>query len=500
MSEVQRRLMAIMFTDIVGYSALTGRDEMLAMELLQEHHSLLRPIFGRHGGIEVKTIGDAFMVEFPSVVNAVSAAIEMQRTLADRNSTETEPRRLLVRIGVHAGDVIFRDNDVFGEGVNIASRIEPLAPAGGICVSEDVARQIRNKIAFPVVELGRAQLKNIDLPMKVFSIQLPWLAPPPVSVRKASARGAKAKLAPTPRAGQAWWKWGAAAALVLAVAAGALMVVGAGGGSAGLEGMMSSVDGQIADVQADEATVDDEATSVPAEDDASADPAGGAPAAPARPAGPSADDVRQSARAAFDAGIYADAISQYQTLVRLRPKDADAFYHLGRSYGFTDDTERAITNLTQAAALQDDSALYHIHLGLALEKAKRFENAATQFERAIELGGHQEFSEAALTANLEWATARAELSALTPHTATVKHDHLMGSCSGALVLTEESIAYTAEGDDAFNVWLTDVAALGGANDNVSVELRTGRTFNFEMARADAETFRRMYQLASIAQP
>ena len=154
MSDVERRLAAIMFTDIVGYSALTGRDEMLAMELLREHHELLRPVFGRHGGVEVKTIGDSFMVEFPSVVNAVGAAVEMQQTLADRNSAESAQRQLMVRIGIHVGDVILRENDVFGDGVNIASRIEPLAQPGGICVSEDVARQIRNKIAFPVTEIG----------------------------------------------------------------------------------------------------------------------------------------------------------------------------------------------------------------------------------------------------------------------------------------------------------------------------------------------------------
>ena len=132
MNDVERRLAAIIFTDIVGYSALTGRDEMLAMELLREHHELLRPVFVRHGGIEVKTIGDSFMVEFPSVVNAVSSAIEMQQTLADRNSAESPQRQLVVRIGIHVGDVILRENDVFGDGVNIASRIEPLAQPGGI--------------------------------------------------------------------------------------------------------------------------------------------------------------------------------------------------------------------------------------------------------------------------------------------------------------------------------------------------------------------------------
>lgn len=509
MSGVERRLTAIMFTDIVGYSALTGRDEMLAMELLQEHHALLRPVFGRHGGEEVKTIGDSFMVEFPSVVNAVSAAIEMQQTLADRNSTETEQRRILVRIGIHAGDVIFRDNDVFGEGVNIASRIEPLAPSGGICVSEDVARQIRNKIAFPVVELGSAQMKNIDLPMKVFSIQLPWVTPPKATARTPAPGGAKAKLAKSTHQGQQWWKWGAAAAVVLVVAVGALLMVGGRDQSSGLEGMMSSVDEPGAEAATDAMTADAPtaegaagAATTAAGETATADeaPAAAAPApAPAR-RGPSADDVRQAAQSAYDAGIYADAISQFQRLVRMRPKDADAFYHLGRSYGFANDSDQAITNLTKAVSLQDESALYHIQLGLALEEAERFENAATQFQRAIDLGGHPEFSEETLQANLDWSTARGELATLVPHTATVKHDHLIGSCSGSLTVTDASIAYTTEGDHAFNVWLTDVASIGGENDKVSIELRNGRNYNFEMSPEDAEVFRHVQQLSSVAKP
>ncbi len=182
-----RKLAAIMFTDIVGYSALTGRNEALAMRLLREHNALLRPIFGFFEGAEVKVIGDSFMVDFPSAVNAVKCGVEVQRKLHERNQAETTESHIVIRIGVHSGDVIFRDGDVFGDGVNVASRIEPLADPGGICVSEDVARQIRNKIESPVVEMGSVTLKNIELPIQVYRIALPWLTSEPTGVGTSDA-------------------------------------------------------------------------------------------------------------------------------------------------------------------------------------------------------------------------------------------------------------------------------------------------------------------------
>src|SRR3979490_2783487 len=132
----QRKLAAIMFTDMVGYSALSQRDDKLALELLEEHRHLLREIFPRFNGTEVKTIGDAFLVEFHSALEAAQCAIEIQRTLCKRNHDVPAARRIEVRIGIHIGDVVQRaDGDVLGDGVNIASRIEALAGAGGICVS-----------------------------------------------------------------------------------------------------------------------------------------------------------------------------------------------------------------------------------------------------------------------------------------------------------------------------------------------------------------------------
>jgi TolB-like protein/class 3 adenylate cyclase len=173
-STEERKLAAIMFTDMVGYSALAQRDDKVALELLEEHRRLLREIFPRFHGTEIKTIGDAFLVEFGSALEAAQCAIEIQRTLANRNHDVTSDRRIELKIGIHIGDVMHRDGDVYGDGVNIASRIEQLAGAGGICVSMDVERQIRNALEARFEKFGTADLKNIKLPMDLFRIVLPW--------------------------------------------------------------------------------------------------------------------------------------------------------------------------------------------------------------------------------------------------------------------------------------------------------------------------------------
>ncbi|MEY2538440.1 MAG: hypothetical protein QOG67_2180 [Verrucomicrobiota bacterium] len=170
----QRKLAAIMFTDMVGYSALSQRDDKLALELLEEHRQLLREIFPRFNGTEIKTIGDAFLIEFNSALEAAQCAIEIQRTLAKRNHDVTADRRIELKIGIHIGDVVHRGGDVYGDGVNIASRIEPLAGAGGICVSMDVERQIRNALEARFEKLAPTELKNISVTMDLFRIVLPW--------------------------------------------------------------------------------------------------------------------------------------------------------------------------------------------------------------------------------------------------------------------------------------------------------------------------------------
>jgi len=163
-----------MFTDMVGYAALAQRDDKLALELLEEHRRLLREIFPRFNGTEIKTIGDAFLIEFNSALEAAQCAIEIQRTLAKRNHDVTAVRRIELKIGIHIGDVVHRGGDVYGDGVNIASRIEALAGAGGICVSMDVERQIRNTLEARFEKLAPTELKNISVAMDLFRIVLPW--------------------------------------------------------------------------------------------------------------------------------------------------------------------------------------------------------------------------------------------------------------------------------------------------------------------------------------
>ena len=169
-----RRLAAIMLTDIVGYTALAQENEPLALELLEEHNRLLRPLFQGFGGREIKSTGDGFLVEFPSALEATRCAIEIQKALQDRNAAASPGRRIEVRIGLHVGDVLHREGDVFGDGVNIASRIEPLAPPGGICLTRQVYDHVWNKIDLPLVSLGKKELKNVQLPMEVYRVVLPW--------------------------------------------------------------------------------------------------------------------------------------------------------------------------------------------------------------------------------------------------------------------------------------------------------------------------------------
>ena len=167
-----QQLVAIMFTDIVGYSAMAQRDEGLTMELLDEHHSLLRPVFLKHQGQEVKTMGDGFLVEFASAVAAVNCAIELQEALARRNLGAPADRQVQVRIGIHLGDVLRRGDDIVGDGVNIAARVEPLADSGGIAITQQVFDQVYNKIPETLARLGKVELKNIQRPVEVYSIIL----------------------------------------------------------------------------------------------------------------------------------------------------------------------------------------------------------------------------------------------------------------------------------------------------------------------------------------
>lgn len=168
----QRRLTAIMFTDIVGFTTLAQNNEKLALRLLEKQRGMIRSILPRHSGIEVKTIGDAFLLEFGSALEATECAVEMQKTLHEFN--EFAKDKVLVRVGIHVGDVIHKEGDVLGDAVNIASRIEPLASAGGICISEQVFDQVRNKIQYPLTKLQPKELKNVQFQVDVYKLELPW--------------------------------------------------------------------------------------------------------------------------------------------------------------------------------------------------------------------------------------------------------------------------------------------------------------------------------------
>lgn len=159
-----------MFTDMVGYSALTERDESLALRLLDEHRRIVRPLFSACGGREIKNMADGFLVEFGSAVDAVRCAVRIQEEMSGRNAKAEHP--VLLRIGIHVGDVAIHGDDVLGSGVNIASRIERLSEAGGICLSEDVARQVRNKLPIELASIGRPPLKNISEPVEVYKVVL----------------------------------------------------------------------------------------------------------------------------------------------------------------------------------------------------------------------------------------------------------------------------------------------------------------------------------------
>lgn len=161
----RRRLAAIVFSDLVGYSALAQRDESKALQMLQAYRMCVRECLPRFGGREVKTIGDGFLIEFASALEAVQASVAMQESLQGHPDG-----RLAARIGIHLGDVEPDGDDLLGDGINIAARIEPLTPVGGVCVSEDVARQVQGKLQWPLQRLGRGDLKNIQLPVVVFRV------------------------------------------------------------------------------------------------------------------------------------------------------------------------------------------------------------------------------------------------------------------------------------------------------------------------------------------
>ncbi len=159
-----------MFTDMVGFTAMGQTNESLSLALVDEQRRLIRPVLARHDGREVKTIGDAFLVEFASALDAVNCAVEIQSALKEANRSAAPERRITLRIGIHLGDVVHQGADVAGDAVNVASRIEPLSPPGGVCVSAQVYHSVVNKVEQRFESLGVPELKNVVTPIEVFRI------------------------------------------------------------------------------------------------------------------------------------------------------------------------------------------------------------------------------------------------------------------------------------------------------------------------------------------
>src|SRR6202035_3601481 len=167
-----RRLAAILAADVAGYSRLMGADEEGTHERLKAHRrELVDPKISEHSGRIVKTTGDGMLVEFPSVVDAVRCAAEVQRGIIDREAGISDGRRIRFRVGINLGDVIVDDDDIFGDGVNVAARLEALSDPGGCCISRMVRDQIRDKLTYAFEDLGEQSVKNIARPVRVYALR-----------------------------------------------------------------------------------------------------------------------------------------------------------------------------------------------------------------------------------------------------------------------------------------------------------------------------------------
>jgi class 3 adenylate cyclase len=183
-NRVERRLAAILAADVAGYSRLMGTDEEDVLARLKAaRKSLVDPAIAAHRGRIVKTTGDGMLVEFASAVDAARCAIEVQRGMVEQNAAVPQAKRIEFRVGIHVGDIIIDENDIFGDGVNIAARLEGIAEPGGVCVSEDAQRQIRGKVDIAVEDLGSQNLKNIVEPMRAWRLRINADGPAAISKR-----------------------------------------------------------------------------------------------------------------------------------------------------------------------------------------------------------------------------------------------------------------------------------------------------------------------------
>src|SRR5262245_8415954 len=168
---VERRLAAILAGDVAGYSRLMGADEEGTLSRLNAHRrEFLEPKIAEYRGRIVKRIGDGVLIEFASAVDAVRCAVEIQKGMIERNASVPQEKRIEIRYGVHIGDIIIEEGDIFGDGVNIAARLEGITQPGGICISDDAYRQVRGKLDVDFLDAGEQELKNITRPVRVYQM------------------------------------------------------------------------------------------------------------------------------------------------------------------------------------------------------------------------------------------------------------------------------------------------------------------------------------------
>src|SRR3981189_3752883 len=170
LSRVGRRLSAIVVADVAGYSRLMSLDEVGTAGILREHRAVSDALVAKHGGRIVKTTGDGLLIEFPSVVDAVECAVALQAVMAERNAGVPQDRRMLFRIGINLGDILVEGDDILGDGVNIAARLEGMAEPGGICISASTYDHVRGKVAVEFADLGEQSLKNIARPARTYAV------------------------------------------------------------------------------------------------------------------------------------------------------------------------------------------------------------------------------------------------------------------------------------------------------------------------------------------
>jgi len=200
---VERRLAAILAADVVGSCSLIGIDEEGTLAQLKAlRKTLFDPKIAEHHGRIVKNTGDGALVEFASVVDAVRCADEIQRSLAEQNTDVPQDKRIEFRIGIHVGDIVIADDDIFGDGVNIAVRLEGIAEPGGICISDDAHRQVRGKVGNTLEDMGSQSLKNIAEPMRAWRVHIgPGPSPatkPPTEIAQPLALPDKPSIAVLP--------------------------------------------------------------------------------------------------------------------------------------------------------------------------------------------------------------------------------------------------------------------------------------------------------------